>query len=104
MASQLDKKTIETLTKLCRIGCNDKELEAILSDLKKILNYVDQLQEIDTENVEPCNQVLEGVSNVMREDTVGSTLPRETFLANVPSQVGGMVRIPLVLKPNPKSK
>lgn len=96
--AQLDKKTIETLTKLSRIGCSDDEQEKLLSDLKKILNYIDLLQEINTENVPTCNHVLEGVTNVMREDEVGSTMPREAFLANAPSHVGGMIRVPPVIK------
>lgn len=94
----LDKKTIATLTKLSRIGCSEEEQEALLKDLKSILNYIEQLQEINTDNVPPCNHVLEGMTNVMREDEVGSSMPRETFLANAPSHVGGMIRVPPVIK------
>jgi len=97
--SNVDKETIKNLTKLSRIDCSDEEQEAILKDLKKILNYFEQLQEIDTENVAVCNQVLEEVKNVMREDVVGATLPRDVFLANAPSQIGGMIKVPLVIKP-----
>jgi aspartyl-tRNA(Asn)/glutamyl-tRNA(Gln) amidotransferase subunit C len=96
--AQLDKNTIRTLTELSRIDCSEEEQEALLSDLKKILSYVDQLQEIETTNVEPCNHVLEAIVNVMREDTIGETLPREVFLDNAPSHTGGMIRVPPVLK------
>jgi aspartyl-tRNA(Asn)/glutamyl-tRNA(Gln) amidotransferase subunit C len=94
--AQLDKKTIENLTKLSRIACSDEEQDAILVDLQKILKYVEQLEEVDTENVPPCNQVLAEMNNVMREDEVGETLPRKDFLKNT-KQVGGLVQIPPVI-------
>ena len=98
--ADLDKNTIKKLTQLCRIDCTEEEQESLLKDLKQILAYIEQLQEIDTANVSPCNHVLENMSNVMREDEVGEVLDRELFLANAPSHVGGMVRVPPVIKQN----
>ncbi len=98
--AKLDKETIQQLTRLCRIDCTDEEQEALLKDLKKILEYIEQLQQIDTENVPPCNHVLESMANVMREDRVGEVLNREAFLANAPSHIGGMIRVPPVIKQN----
>lgn len=96
--SQLDKESIKALIGLCRINCTEQEQEALLADLKKILIYIDQLNEVATDNVAPCNQVIAGMTNVMRSDEVGQTLPRELFLENAPSQIGGMIRVPPVLK------
>jgi len=93
----LDKETLKQLTRLCRIECTEEEQEALLKDLKKILDYVEQLQEMDTENVPPCHQVLENRANVMREDVIGEVLDRESFLGNTP-HIGGMIRIPPVIK------
>lgn len=96
----LNKQTIKMLTSLSRISCTEEEQEALLTDLQKILNYIDQLNEVDTENTPPCNQVIPNMANVMREDEVGMTLPRAIFLANAPAQaqIGGMIRVPPVLK------
>ncbi len=96
--AELDKKTIKNLTQLSRIGCSEEEEEALLHDMKGILNYIDQLQTIDTENVAPCHQVLEGMVNVMREDKVGTPLTRQAFLSNVPKSAGGLVSVPPVIK------
>lgn len=96
--AKLDKETILQLTRLCRIDCTEEEQESLLNDLKKILDYIEQLQQIDTENVPPCNHVLENLSNVYREDVVEELLDRESFLGNAPSHVGGMIRIPPVFK------
>ncbi len=98
--SKLDKEQIKYLTQLCRIDCNEDEQNDLLKDLGEILNYMEQLNDIDTSSVKPCYQVLEDVSNVMREDTIGDTMPREIFLANAPSQIGGLIRVPTVIKQN----
>lgn len=97
---QIDRETIKKLTKLSRIETTAEEQEALLKDLQNILVYFEQLQETNTENIAPCNHVLEGMCNVMREDLVGETMPREQFLSNAPSQIGGMIRVPPVIKSN----
>lgn len=96
--AQLDKETILQLTRLCRIDCTEEEQESLLKDLEKILAYVEQLQQIDTENISPCNHIIEHMANVMREDIVGEVLNREKFLSNAPSHIGGMVRVPPIIK------
>lgn len=98
--AKFNKDTVRNLIQLSRIDCSDEEQESLLRDLEKIISYFEKLEEIDTNNVPPCNHVLEGMSNVMREDTVGKSMPREAFLANAPSQIGGMIRVPPVIKSN----
>jgi aspartyl-tRNA(Asn)/glutamyl-tRNA(Gln) amidotransferase subunit C len=96
--AELNKETIKSLIELSRIECSEQEQETLLQDLKKILQYVELLQEVDTTHVSPCNHVMEDVANVLREDVVGETMPRDVFLANAPSHIGGMIRVPPVLK------
>jgi aspartyl-tRNA(Asn)/glutamyl-tRNA(Gln) amidotransferase subunit C len=96
--AKLTKDTIKNLVKLSRIDCSEEEQAKLLEDLQKILNMFEQLKEVDTENIPPCNQVLEGMANVMRDDIIGKVMPREVFLANAPSQIGGMIRVPPVIK------
>lgn len=94
----IDKETIKKLTKLCRIGCDESEMEDLAKDLAGILEYVEQLKEVDTENVPPCNHVLSGMQNGFREDSVKAVMPREAFLRNAPDQIGGLIRVPPVMK------
>lgn len=96
--AELDKDILKNLTKLSRIQCSEKVFEKLLKNMKSILNYVDQLKEVDTEDVPECNHVLEAIYNVMREDKTEETLDTETFLTNSPSHVGGMIRVPPVIK------
>ena len=72
--------------------------KALQHHLASILKYVDQLKEVDTAGVEPCYSVLATLTNVMRGDEVGELLPRDLFLANAPAHVGGMIRVPPVIK------
>ncbi|MBA3603565.1 MAG: Asp-tRNA(Asn)/Glu-tRNA(Gln) amidotransferase subunit GatC [Parachlamydiaceae bacterium] len=97
MAS-FDRDTIKKLTKLSRIQCNEDEESQLLSDLQKILSYVELMNEVDTENVRPCTHVLEEMCNVERDDVVGEVMPREVFLANAPDKIGGMIRVPSIMK------
>ncbi|KAF3362041.1 Aspartyl/glutamyl-tRNA(Asn/Gln) amidotransferase subunit C [Chlamydiales bacterium STE3] len=96
--ANLDKEAIKSLTHLCKIQCTEEEEESLLQDLQKILLHIEQLNEIDTENVMACNHVVEIHENVWRDDTIGECLPREIFLSNAPAQVGGLVRVPPVIK------
>lgn len=100
--SDLDTQTLENLKKLCRIDCTPSELEELRDSIKRVLDYVEQLGGIDTEGVIPCTHVLQMMlKNVTREDVVGELLPREVFLANAPDQIGGMIRVPSILKESP---
>jgi aspartyl-tRNA(Asn)/glutamyl-tRNA(Gln) amidotransferase subunit C len=96
--SHFDEKSLLALTKLCRIECSEEERKKLLTNIESIVAYFDELQKIDTEGVPPCNHVLETAKNVMREDEAGETLDREIFLKNSPSHVGGMIRVPPVIK------
>lgn len=97
--SNLNKETIKKLTQLSRIACTEEEQDSMLRDLEKILSYFDQLNEINTDSVTPCNHVLSEIVNPMREDVIGQTLSRDKFLANAPAKpFAGMVRVPPVIK------
>ena len=98
--ADFDKHTLEHLKKLCRIECDEAEEADILKSLKRVLQYVEQLEEVQTEKAKPCNHVLNGMArNRWREDVPEAIMTREQFLANAPDQIAGMIRVPPVLKP-----
>jgi aspartyl-tRNA(Asn)/glutamyl-tRNA(Gln) amidotransferase subunit C len=94
----MDKQTLEELSALCRIRTTPEENARFEKDFASILDYFKQLDEIDTGDIEPLDHVVGGIHNVFREDEVKPGLNRKTFLDNAPSQIGGMVRVPLVIK------
>jgi aspartyl-tRNA(Asn)/glutamyl-tRNA(Gln) amidotransferase subunit C len=59
---------------------------------------MEALQEIDTAGVAPCNQVLQYDHDATRDDAVAELLSREEFLSNAPAHIGGMIKVPPVLK------
>jgi aspartyl-tRNA(Asn)/glutamyl-tRNA(Gln) amidotransferase subunit C len=96
---KFDTQEFKHLQKLCRLNCTPEEEEAVLHSLQDVLEYLKQLEMVDTKGVTPCNYVLRSqLQNQMRDDEVKDLLPREQFLAEVPDHIGGMVRVPPVLK------
>jgi len=66
---QLSKDEIQHIAKLARLELTVAELEKYGGQLSVVLNYIDQLKEVDTKGVEPTAQVT-GLENVLREDAV----------------------------------
>lgn len=94
----LQKNDLESLQKLSRIHLEQEEEHDLHNNLQKILEYVAQLSEIDTEGIPPCDYVLQlQKEDIRREDEVGSLFPREEFLDSTPDQVGSMVRVPPII-------
>ena len=56
------------------------------------------MKEVDTKDVPVCNHVREEIESVMREDEPDQSLDRKTFLDNSPSHIGGMIRVPTIIK------
>lgn len=99
--SEFSKKELQQLEKLSRIALTHEEEVKLVENLKKIIDHAEKLQEVDTEGVASCNYVLQDLQNSpLREDEPGPTLCREIFLSNAPDHVGGMIRVPPVIKPS----
>lgn len=98
--SDISKEDIQYISKLCNIYLNEEETLRFAENFKQVLTYIDQLQKVDTTDVKPCNHVLQKHRHILREDKPGEIIPRDEFLANAPDQIGGMVRVPPVIKPS----
>lgn len=94
----LNEDNIKTLGKLCRIEIADEEVPGLVRDLKRVLEYVSQLGQADVSGLSPYSHMEEHGIGSLRNDEVGPCLSREAFLANAPDQVGGMIRVPIVIK------
>ena len=90
-------QTIRNLAHLARLEFNETQEQEMLTDLNKILNWVDKLRELDTENVEPLIHISEEV-NVMREDVAQNTVTHEEALRNAPKKDSDYFRVPKVLE------
>ncbi len=94
--SKIDITEVERIAKLARIGLSDSETKAMSAELSRIMEFVEQLQQVDIEGVEPTDQVT-GLVDVWRADVVKPSLPRERLLANAPEQKDGYIVVKRVL-------
>lgn len=92
-----DENQLTELMRLCYIDCTEEEKHTFAGMLARVLSYVDQLQSVDTEGVEPCYRVMD-MPCMLREDEPRNVLTRAEFLAGAPAHTGGMVRVPPVMK------
>ena len=83
MANKISDETIEYVGILAKLELTDEEKEAAKSDMEKMLDYIDTLNELDTSGIEPMSHVFP-VNNVFREDVVTNGDNREDTLANAP--------------------
>ncbi len=84
---------ISYLEKLGRIRLTDEEKEKALIDLRSILGYIDKLNELDTDSVEPLSHAFP-ITNVYREDIVTNSDQRDAILSNAPAQKDGCFKVP----------
>ena len=92
-----DIQTIRKLAHLSRLEFSEEKEQEMLGDLNKILNWVDKLRELDTENIEPLTHMTAEV-NVMREDVARNTITHEEALLNAPKKDSDYFRVPKVLE------
>jgi len=87
---------VRWIAHLARLKLTDDELQAMTRDLGSILEYVNLLQQVNTDGVEPLAHPLD-VNNVFRADEPGVSLPVDVALANAPDRRGDFYGVPAVL-------
>jgi aspartyl-tRNA(Asn)/glutamyl-tRNA(Gln) amidotransferase subunit C len=90
------RKEVEHIAELARLKLTESELEEYTLQLNKILEYVEKLNELDTENVKPLSHPVEG-TNVFREDVVKPSINSEEALKNAPSKDEEFFKVPKVI-------
>jgi aspartyl-tRNA(Asn)/glutamyl-tRNA(Gln) amidotransferase subunit C len=96
MAS-LSVEEVAKVALLARLRLKPAELEQFTGQLNSIVHFVEQLQELDTTDVEPLAHGIE-VRNVFRDDVRGPSLPREAALRNSPRRNAESFLVPTVLE------
>ncbi len=92
----LTREEVEHVAWLARLALTEEEIEAFREQLAAILEYARMLEDIDLSDVSPTATVLP-MRNVMREDDVRPSLPRDVVLANAPDAQEGYFRVHAVL-------
>ncbi|GBD35715.1 Glutamyl-tRNA(Gln) amidotransferase subunit C [bacterium HR36] len=92
----LKPEEVRWVAHLARLECTEEEIGLFTAQLNDIVSYVNQLQEVNTEGVEPLSHCLP-IHNVFREDTPGVSLKVDEALANAPARKGDFYAVPAVL-------
>jgi len=94
---KISTKDVEHVARLARLDLSAAEKERMSRELDGILTYIDKLRALDTAGVEPTSHAVP-VTNVMRDDVPGPSLPQSEALANAPDRRGDLFRVPKIIE------
>ncbi|MEG0383639.1 Asp-tRNA(Asn)/Glu-tRNA(Gln) amidotransferase subunit GatC [Solibacillus cecembensis] len=95
--AKISKEEVKHVAHLARLAITEEDAEKFAEQLGKITDFAEQLNELDTTNVEPTSHVLPLV-NVMREDVAKEGLAIEKVMLNVKSQEAGQIKVPSIME------
>ena len=94
---KIDKNTINKIARLSRIKLEDKESEDYITDHNSILDWVEQLNEVNTDNVEPLSNISSSILP-KRVDLSNDVNSSEEILKNAPDKLEGFFAVPKVVE------
>jgi len=97
---EISRKDVEHVARLARLELNQAEQDHMATQLSEILTYVEQLQALDTDAVEPMAQVMTDArpEASLRDDIARPSLPREQAVRSAPDADEAYVRVPKVIE------
>ncbi|WP_174615859.1 Asp-tRNA(Asn)/Glu-tRNA(Gln) amidotransferase subunit GatC [Virgibacillus ihumii] len=95
--SDISKDQVKHVAHLARLAFNDEEADKLADQLDSIITYAEQLNELDTDDVEPTTHVLD-LKNVLRKDEPKEWITKEEALKNAPDKQDGLFRVPSILE------
>ena len=93
---QINKETLHKIAHLARLEFDEKDTEKMLRDLNGMIAFVEKLNEVNTDGIEPLTTMSHEI-NVLREDIVKPHMSREEALKNAPQKDSEYFRVPKVL-------
>lgn len=94
--AKITLEDVEYVAGLAQLTLDDEAKRRLLKEMGDLLAYVDKLNELDTDGIEPMMHVLD-ISNVFREDVVTGSLDRDAALRNAPKTDGAYFLVPRIL-------
>lgn len=96
MAQKIDIKTVDEVAHLARLEFNEEAKAEIVNDMNRMLAFVDKLNELNTDNVEPLIYMTDE-RNVLREDEPMQTITQKEALKNAPKKDSDYFKVPKVI-------
>ena len=93
----ITKKDVEYIAGLARIHLKDDEIAKLTTNLEGILGYVEKLEKLNVDGVEPTSHALP-LQNVFREDTIRPSLSQENALKIAPQKHDGTFKVPQIIE------
>ncbi|MBL4577015.1 MAG: Asp-tRNA(Asn)/Glu-tRNA(Gln) amidotransferase subunit GatC [Flavobacteriales bacterium] len=93
---KIDSSTVDKLADLAKLEFEASAKQAIINDLNRVLEFVDKLNELDTENVEPLTYLTDE-TNILRKDEVKREISQDEALRNAPQKDSDYIIVPKVL-------
>lgn len=94
---EVNDALVEKLSRLARLRFTDEEKSVIRHDLQRMIGFVEKLNELDLDKIEPLIHMSQEV-NVLREDEVQGSVNRELALKNAPHHDEQFFKVPKVIK------
>ena len=94
--AKLSKEDILKLARLSKLELTEQQVEKFRIELEEIMGFVEQLQSVDTEGLEPTNQVT-GLTNITRKDETSDYASREDLLKNLPNREKNYIKVKRVI-------
>lgn len=88
---------VKKLAQLAKLEISNQEITKVSSKLSSILEYINQLKEVDVSGIEPMSHV-HGITNVMRQDEAKDSLDVEELKKIAPEMNGRFIKVPLVVE------
>lgn len=92
----VSKEDVKKIANLARLEFSEEEIGNYTNEMNQILNYMEKLNELDTENVKPLSHPIEN-SNVFRDDVLKESTLREQALKNAPDKTNEHFKVPKVI-------
>jgi aspartyl-tRNA(Asn)/glutamyl-tRNA(Gln) amidotransferase subunit C len=99
MTGKIDETQVRKVAKLSRLDLTDTEIEEFTGQLEAILGYVDKMNELNTDDVEPLAHCL-AIFNCLRDDEIKESIGANAALANAPQRDGDFFKVPKILDDN----
>ena len=94
---KIDNNSLRKIAHLARLDIKPEEEESLLASMDSVLSWMDQLNEIDTEGVEPLTHITDE-ANMWREDVSNNTLTKSEGLENAPAKNATYIMVPKVIE------
>lgn len=95
--SRISTEQVKYVANLARLAITEEEAETFTKQLDAMISFAEQLNELNTDNVEPTSHVLD-MKNIMREDIAQVGLSQSDVLKNAPDHQDGQVKVPSIIE------